>query len=134
MNLKGEERMSTTVTRTAAIAALSLWLGLPLAAWSQTPAADGFNSSSATYRCAGGQRLQVVYLNINNGPSFATLQHRGRLVLMKTLPTGSGATYGAVDEALGYVWRTKGVEGHLYQRMPGGTGEEKVLLRDCRER
>ncbi len=126
--------MSTTVTRAAAIAALSLCLGLPLAVWSQAPAAEGFTSSSVQYRCAGGKRLQVVYLNINDGQSFATLQHRGRMVLMKTLPTGSGATYGSVDEALGYVWRTKGAEGHLYQRSAGGTGEEKVLLRDCRER
>lgn len=126
--------MSTTVCRTTATAALSLLLGWPAVSWSQAPAAAGFNSSSVSYLCAGGKRLQVVYLNINDGLSFATLQHRGRMVLMKTLPTGSGATYGSVDEALGYVWRTKGAEGHLYQRMSGGSGEEKVLLRDCRER
>jgi len=97
-----------------------------------TIAAEGFDSSSQVYRCTGGARLPVVYLNIKGGDSFATAYINGRLVLMKSGPTGSGARYIAVDEQLGYRWHVKGEVGSLHHLAPDHTARETTLLQDCK--
>jgi membrane-bound inhibitor of C-type lysozyme len=115
----------------------SLWAALacmlPLAAPAQTPATPpDFESVSRVYRCTGGTRLQVIYLNIKNGDSFATTYINGRLVLMRSGPTGSGARYVSVDEQLGYRWHVKGDVGNLFFLAADHTARETLLLQDCK--
>ena len=94
--------------------------------------APGFETTSHVYRCTGGARLPVVYLNIKGGDSFATAYINGRLVLMKSGPTGSGARYIAVDEQLGYRWHVKGDAGSLLYLAPDHAARETTLLQDCK--
>lgn len=112
---------------------LALALAAAGAACAQ-PATEGpsFESSSATYRCTGGARLPVVYLNIKGGDSFATAYVNGRLVLMRSGPTGSGARYISVDEQLGYRWHVKGEVGNLFFLAADHTARETLVLQDCR--
>ena len=104
----------------------------PMAAQSQTVVAPGFNSVSQVYQCAGGAKLPVVTLNIQGGDSFATLYVDGTLALLRSGPTGSGANYIAVDEQVGYRWRTKEDQGVLLRLAPDHTAREKVVLQDCK--
>ena len=104
----------------------------PLAALAQPAATPGFNSASNVYRCAGGVRLPVVYLNIVGGDSFATAYVNGTLALMRSGPTGSGANYYPVDEKLGYRWQVKGDVGNLWYRPANPSARETVLLQECK--
>ena len=113
------------------------WLALAAtsaAAAQGTGSADapGFDSSAQTYRCTGGARLPVVYLNIKGGDAFATMFVNGHLVLMLTGPTGSGARYIAVDGQPGYRWHVKGEVGNLYFLGPGPGASESLVLQECK--
>ncbi len=121
--------------------ALALCGALPLLAQAQAqapgaasaPPAPGFNNSSAVYRCGGGVKLPVVYLNILDGDSFATTYITGTLALMRSGPTGSGANYYPVDDKLGYRWQVKGDLGTLWYRRAGDpAARETMLLQDCK--
>lgn len=109
--------------------ACSLACGLQAQAAADAPA---FDSSALVYRCTGGARLQVVYLNIKGGDSFATTFVNGHLVLMRSGPTGSGARYIAVDEQAGYRWHVKGEVGNLYFLSPGPGASESLVLQECK--
>ena len=98
----------------------------------QAPAAPTFNSVSNVYRCAGGVKLPVVYLNIQGGDAFATVYVNGTLALMRAGPTGSGANYYPVDERVAYRWQVKGDLGSLWYRAPGPASRETMLLQDCK--
>ena len=95
-------------------------------------AAPGFESSSQVYRCTGGARLPVVYLNLQGGDAFATIYINGRLVLLRSGPTGSGARYVSVDEQLGYRWHVKGEVGNLFFLAADHTARETLVLQDCK--
>jgi membrane-bound inhibitor of C-type lysozyme len=94
--------------------------------------APSFESSSQVYRCTGGARLPVVYLNLKGGDAFATIYVNGHLVLMRSGPTGSGARYISVDEQLGYRWHTKGDVGNLFFLGADHTARETLVLQDCK--
>ena len=88
------------------------WL-LPLAILAAPGAAQDVPEALVVdYRCDGGVRLQVAYLNPPGGPSLAVVEHEGRMVPMRAGPTGSGVRYVAFDDS-GLVWHTKGREGFL---------------------
>jgi membrane-bound inhibitor of C-type lysozyme len=95
-------------------------------------AAPAFDTSSQVYRCMGGAKLPVVYLNIKGGDSFATTYVNGRLVLMRSGPTGSGARYVAVDEQPGYRWHVKGEVGSLFFLGAEPGARETLVLQDCK--
>ena len=111
---------------------LALAFGGPLAAQPQPATVPGFDSASIVYRCAGGAKLPVVYLNIRGGDSFATVYVNGRLALMRAGPTGSGANYVPVDAQAGYRWHVKGDVGSLWFRAAEPAAQESMMLQDCR--
>ena len=119
--------------------ALALCCAHVLSAHAQAPApgsasaAPGFDNASVVYRCGGGVKLPVVYLNITGGDSFATTYVNGALALMRSGPTGSGANYYPVDDKLGYRWQVKGDLGTLWYRRAGDpSARETMLLQDCK--
>lgn len=103
--------------------------GAPPAAPAETP---GFDTSSQVYRCMGGAKLPVVYLNLQGGESFATTYVNGHLVLMRSGPTGSGARYVAVDGQAGYRWHVKGEVGSLFFVGAEPGARETLVLQDCK--
>lgn len=108
-----------------------VWIGgsAPLSAQSVT--GPGFDSDARVYLCAGGTSLQVLYLNLRGGESFAVVQRDGRLGLLRSGPTGSGANYLPVDEQFGYRWHTKGNVGTLWRLAADPTARETLVLGDC---
>ncbi|HMN93673.1 MAG TPA: MliC family protein [Hydrogenophaga sp.] len=90
-----------------------------------------FESHARRYRCAGGAELELVYLNLRSGLSFAALHHQGRTHLMQNRPSASGARYVALDEEAGLRWHSKGDEGFLAFLAADHTAREQVLLADC---
>lgn len=96
------------------------------------PEGPGFDSVNLVYRCTGGARLPVVYLNLQGGDAFATTYINGHLVLMKSGPTGSGARYVAVQGQAGYRWHVKGEVGSLFFQGPEPGAREALLLQDCK--
>ena len=105
---------------------------VPMAASAQTAVTPGFDSASLVYRCTGGAKLAVVYLNIQGGDSFATLYVNGSLALLRAGPTGSGANYLPVDEKGGYRWQVKGDLGSLWFRSATPGASETMVLQDCK--
>ena len=91
-----------------------------------------FSSQTVRYRCAGGAEIEVAYLNLNNGASFAALHHGGRTALLQNRPTASGARYIALDEQHSLRWHTKGTEGTLSFMAADHTAKEQTLLTNCR--
>ncbi len=93
---------------------------------------DRFQSRTVRYRCAGGARLDVVYLNLQDGRSFASLHFDGRTALLLNRPAASGARYIALDEQHSLRWHTKGDEGSLRFMEASDPAREQTLLTDCR--
>ena len=91
-----------------------------------------WDSSTLTYHCEGDVELQVSYLNIDDGPSFAAMLHDGRLSMLQHRVIASGAQYIALDEQHSLRWHTKGEEARLSFREADHTAEEEELLSDCR--
>jgi len=102
---------------------------LPLPA---TIEGDRFQSRTVRYQCEGGTLLDVVYLNLQDGRSFATLHFAGRTALLQNRPAASGARYIALDEQHSLRWHTKGIEGTLRFMEASDTAREQILLNDCR--
>lgn len=94
--------------------------------------APALDTSSQVYRCMGGAKLPVVYLNLPGGDSFATTYVNGHLVLMRSGPTGSGARYVAVDGQAGYRWHVKGEIGSLFFLGAEPGARETLVLQDCK--
>ena len=90
-----------------------------------------FSSQSVRYRCDGGTEIEVAYLNLNNGGSFAALHHGGRTALLQSRPTGSGARYIALDEQHSLRWHTQGMGGSLRFLAADHTAQEQTLLANC---
>jgi membrane-bound inhibitor of C-type lysozyme len=95
-------------------------------------ATEHYTSESVVYRCAGGTRLAVAYLNLKSGESLATLYLRGRQYVLRSAPSGSGMRYVSLDEQAGYRWYTNADEGTLAHLPADHTAKEHVLRKNCR--
>ncbi|MFC5474420.1 MliC family protein [Paraherbaspirillum soli] len=91
------------------------------------------DSSAASYRCEGGKKMQVAYVNLKDGKSIAVLYYKGRLIPMHQGVSGSGARYVADDEQNSYRWHTKGKMGILSFKVAGASAKEKTIFRDCNQ-
>lgn len=118
--------------------ALSLLLMLALGAIATTASAQpvsqqpSIESLTMRYRCDGSKRFEVVYLNLTPGGSYASLIYQGRPVILRSLPTGSGARYADLDEQRGLRLATKGREATLGIMPADHTARERTLYRNCR--
>jgi membrane-bound inhibitor of C-type lysozyme len=88
--------------------------------------------SDILYRCDGGLDLAVSYLLAPDGASFATFAHEGRMAVLQSRPTGSGARYVDQDEQQGLRWYTKDDEAFLTIMPADHTARERVLFSGCR--
>jgi len=120
-----------TVSLAAAVVAVGCAAPPPTAAPGVTQATL-FSSQSVRYRCDGGTEIEVAYLNLNNGGSFAALHHAGRTALLQNRPSASGARYIALDEQHSLRWHTQGMEGTLRFMAADHTAKEQTLLSNCK--
>jgi heat shock protein HslJ len=94
---------------------------------------NGWSSSQHRYRCGDGSEIQVAYLNLQAGESFASLYYDGKLSMLQLRPAASGALYIAIDEQNSLRWRTKGDSGFLTFLAADHTAKEEALLSDCND-
>lgn len=87
---------------------------------------------TVAYRCEDGAKIQVAYLNLEGGESYAALYYDDRLSLMRPWPAASGARYISLDEQVGLRWHAKGDQGVLSFLAADHTAKEITLLSDCR--
>ena len=92
------------------LAGLLLCAGCARAASLNVPQIQVNRTIAADYRCPGGQRLRVTYLNAANGQSFAVLPYRGKPMLLVSTMSADGVTY----QADSITWRIKGRGGTLF--------------------
>jgi len=93
--------------------------------------ADTWSARQMNYICAGDTELQVSYLNMDTGESFAMLYYDGRLSLLRSWVTASGARYLAIDEQHSYRWYSQGNKGFLAFLAADHTAAEQIVLADC---
>lgn len=94
---------------------------LPVAA---SAASDSI--SQQKYACAGGEVLDVVYVNTAAGNSYAIITQMDELIPMEITPMASGASYKAMDSDYSYVLHTKGDSADLVE------SDDKPVLSDCK--
>ncbi|MGD7036954.1 MliC family protein [Methylotuvimicrobium buryatense] len=93
---------------------------------------SGWRSKIVVYHCHPDTELQVAYLNLQSGESFAALYYQGLLSLMQIRKAASGALYIALDEQKSLRWHTKGDSGILKFLAADDTATEQILLSDCK--
>lgn len=91
-----------------------------------------WTSHTVVYQCQSGTKLQVAYLNMKSGESFASLHFNGNTVLLQSRQMASGVRYIALDEQNSLRWTTKGNEGFLAFMAADHTAKEQILLSDCK--
>lgn len=91
-----------------------------------------WKSHTVVYQCQSGTKLQVAYLNMKSGESFASLHYNGNTVLLQSRQMTSGVRYIALDEQNSLRWTTKGNEGFLAFMAADHTAKEQILLSDCK--
>ena len=91
-----------------------------------------WSSHTVVYQCQSGTKLQVAYLNMKSGESFASLHFNGNTVLLQSRQMASGVRYIALDEQNSLRWTTKGNEGFLAFMAADHTAKEQILLSDCK--
>lgn len=107
------------------------------AAPSMSPMAVGeipgptWTSKTVVYQCQPDTKLQVAYLTMKSGESFAALHYKGNTVLLQSRLMGSGVRYVALDEQNSLRWTTKGNSGFLTFMAADHTAQEQTLLSDC---
>jgi membrane-bound inhibitor of C-type lysozyme len=85
-----------------------------------------------TYVCDRGVVLPVSFINPPGEPGLAVMMVEGKLVTLRSLPTGSGVRYVSVDEQDGYRLYTKGVDAFVAWLAADHTAEEVTILTGCR--
>ena len=93
----------------------------------------GYTSETVRYRCEGGAEIEVAYLELGHGVSFAALHHQGRTALLRAAqPSPAGERYIALDEQHSLRWNTQGDDGFLSFLAADHTAQERRLLTNCK--
>ena len=120
-----------------ALALLASGCALPARLASKAPPSPpvqgpGYSSETLRYRCEGGSEIDVAYLELGHGVSFAALHHGGRTALLKAAPpTAQGERYIALDEQHSLRWNTQGDSASLSFLAADHTAQERTLLSKC---
>ncbi len=83
------------------------------------------------YACERSVTLPVVFINPSDGPGLAVMTYEGRMIAMRSAPTGSGVRYVSLDEQVGYRLYTKGDEAMVAFLAADHTASEQMLLKGC---
>lgn len=90
-----------------------------------------FSSQTVRYRCDGNAEIELVYLNLGNGTTFAALHHNNRTVMLQGRRATTGVRFIALDEQYSLRWYTQGMKGELSFLAADHTAQEQVLLANC---
>ena len=91
-----------------------------------------WSSHTVVYQCQSSTKLQVAYLNMKSGESFAAIHFNGNTSLLQSRQMASGVRYIALDEQNSLRWTTKGDTCFLSFMAADHTAKEQTLLSDCK--
>jgi len=125
--------IARTLTGLAAALALSAFAQDSKPEPPPAPAAQPliFSSQAVRYRCDGGAEIELVYLNLSNGTTFAALHFDGRTLMLQGRRATTGVRFVALDEQNSLRWYTQGMKGELSFLAADHTAQEKTLLSNC---
>ena len=90
-----------------------------------------FSSQAVRYKCDGGSEIELAYLNLSNGTTFAALHFDGRTLMLQGRRATTGVRFFALDEQYKLSWYTQGMKGELSVLTADPTAQDKILLANC---
>ncbi len=113
----------------------SLAAALALNATAQTAPAPQpqlvFSSQAVQYKCDGGSEIELAYLNLSNGTSFAALHHDKRTLMLQGRRATTGVRFFALDPQSRLSWYTQGMKGELSAVATDPNAQDQVLMSNC---
>ncbi len=90
-----------------------------------------FSSQAVQYKCDGGSEIELAYLNLSNGTSFAALHHGGRTLMLQGRRATTGVRFFALDPQSRLSWYTKGMKGELSAIAADPNTQDQTLMSNC---
>jgi len=90
-----------------------------------------FSSQAVRYKCDGGSEIELAYLNLSNGTTFAALHYNDRTLMLQGRRATTGVRFFALDEQLRLSWYTQGMKGELSAIAPDPNAQDQILLANC---
>ncbi|MDR7093292.1 MliC family protein [Hydrogenophaga laconesensis] len=127
------------LTRTL-FASLVAVLALDVSAQGATPAPQAqaspppqlvFSSQAVQYKCDGGGEIELAYLNLSNGTTFAALHHDKRTLMLQGRRATTGVRFFALDPQSRLSWYTQGMKGELSAIAPDPNMQDQILMANC---
>ena len=91
-----------------------------------------WSSHTVVYQCQSSTKLQVAYLNMKSGESFAAIHFNGNTSLLQARQLTAGLRYIALDEQNSLRWAPQSGMGTLSFMAADHTAKEQVLLSGCK--
>ena len=89
-----------------------------------------FSSQAVRYKCDGGSEIELAYLNLSNGTTFAALHYNDRTLMLQGRRATTGVRFFALDDQLSLRWYTQGMKGEL-SVLAADQAQEQTLLTNC---
>ncbi len=90
-----------------------------------------FTSQAVQYKCDGGGEIELAYLNLSNGTTFAALHHDKRTVMLQGRRATTGVRFFALDPQSRLSWYTQGMKGELSAIAPDPNTQDQILMANC---
>ena len=83
------------------------------------------------YKCDGGREIELAYLNLSNGTTFAALHHNDRTLMLQGRRATTGVRFFALDDQSRLSWYTQGMKGELSAIAADPNAQDQILLANC---
>ncbi len=90
-----------------------------------------FSSQAVQYKCDGGAEIELAYLNLSNGTTFAALHHDKRTLMLQGRRATTGVRFFALDPQSRLSWYTQGMKGELSAIAADANSQDQVLMTNC---
>ena len=90
-----------------------------------------FSSQAVRYNCDGGREIELAYLNLSNGTTFAALHHDKRTLMLQGRRATTGVRFFALDDQSRLSWYTQGMKGELSAIATDPNVQDQILLANC---
>ena len=90
-----------------------------------------FSSQTVRYRCDGDAEIELAYLNLSNGTTFAALHYKDRTLMLQGRKATTGVRFFALEEKATLSWYTQGMKGELSAIAADPTTQDQILMSNC---
>ncbi len=90
-----------------------------------------FSSQTVRYRCDGDAEIELAYLNLSNGTTFAALHYNDRTLMLQGRKATTGVRFFALEEKATLSWYTQGMKGELSAIAADPNVQDQILMSNC---